>query len=60
MTTSARATRRWGPTARAASPAPGGRRGRRPREHQRFIFRWAFATTLVMTAGALATGALSL
>ncbi|WP_405508992.1 CitMHS family transporter [Streptomyces purpurascens] len=29
-------------------------------EHQRFIFRWAFATTLVMTAGALVTGALSL
>ncbi|MFC9686589.1 CitMHS family transporter [Streptomyces sp. NPDC056948] len=29
-------------------------------EHQRFIFRWAFATTLVMTAGALLTGALSL
>ncbi|WP_030230531.1 MULTISPECIES: CitMHS family transporter [unclassified Streptomyces] len=28
-------------------------------EHQRFIFRWAFATTLVMTAGALLTGALS-
>ncbi|WP_405804157.1 CitMHS family transporter [Streptomyces sp. NBC_01187] len=29
-------------------------------EHQRFIFRWAFATTLVMTAAALLTGALSL
>ncbi|GGY35533.1 citrate transporter [Streptomyces djakartensis] len=29
-------------------------------EHQRFVFRWAFATTLVMTAGALLTGALSL
>ncbi|MEU0390077.1 CitMHS family transporter [Streptomyces chartreusis] len=29
-------------------------------EHQRFIFRWAFATTLVMTAGAVVTGALSL
>ena len=29
-------------------------------EHQRFIFRWAFATTLVMTAGALVTGAFSL
>jgi len=29
-------------------------------EHQRFIFRWAFATTLVMTAGALLTGAFSL
>ncbi|MFI7013705.1 CitMHS family transporter [Streptomyces sp. NPDC050164] len=29
-------------------------------EHQRFIFRWAFATTLVMTAGAVLTGALSL
>ncbi|MFC4469696.1 CitMHS family transporter [Streptomyces xiangluensis] len=29
-------------------------------EHQRFIFRWAFATTLVMTAGALITGAFSL
>jgi citrate-Mg2+:H+ or citrate-Ca2+:H+ symporter, CitMHS family len=28
-------------------------------EHQRFIFKWAFATTLVMTAVALATGALS-
>ncbi|MDX3547603.1 citrate:proton symporter [Streptomyces europaeiscabiei] len=25
-------------------------------EHQRFIFRWAFATTLVMTVGALLTG----
>ncbi|GAB2877883.1 CitMHS family transporter [Streptomyces mayteni] len=29
-------------------------------EHQRFIFRWAFATTLVMTAGALLTGAFAL
>ena len=29
-------------------------------EHQRFIFRWAFGTTLVMTAVALLTGALSL
>ncbi|WP_215453243.1 CitMHS family transporter [Streptomyces sp. ATCC 21386] len=29
-------------------------------EHQRFIFRWAFATTLVMTASALLTGAISL
>ncbi|GAA4330636.1 citrate transporter CitH [Streptomyces venetus] len=29
-------------------------------EHQRFIFGWAFATTLVMTAGAVLTGALSL
>lgn len=29
-------------------------------EHQRFIFRWAFATTLVMTAGALLTGAFSM
>ena len=29
-------------------------------EHQRFIFRWAFATTLVMTAGAVLTGALPL
>ncbi|NGN64682.1 citrate transporter [Streptomyces sp. A7024] len=29
-------------------------------EHQRFIFRWAFGTTLVMTAAALATGAISL
>ncbi|GGZ45288.1 CitMHS family transporter [Streptomyces bluensis] len=29
-------------------------------EHQRFIFRWAFGTTLVMTAVALATGALPL
>ncbi|MEV6591342.1 CitMHS family transporter [Streptomyces acidicola] len=29
-------------------------------EHQRFIFRWAFGTTLVMTAAALATGALPL
>lgn len=29
-------------------------------EHQRFIFRWAFATTLVMTVGALMTGAFSL
>ncbi|MFJ4980659.1 CitMHS family transporter [Streptomyces coeruleorubidus] len=29
-------------------------------EHQRFIFRWAFATTLVMTAGAVLTGAFSL
>lgn len=29
-------------------------------EHQRFIFRWAFATTLVMTVGALLTGAFSL
>lgn len=29
-------------------------------EHQRFIFRWAFGTTLVMTAAALVTGAISL
>ncbi|MBZ9645714.1 CitMHS family transporter [Streptomyces sp. PSKA30] len=29
-------------------------------EHQRFIFRWAFGTTLVMTAAALLTGAISL
>ncbi|WP_419664888.1 CitMHS family transporter [Streptomyces sp. 2-1] len=29
-------------------------------EHQRFIFRWAFGTTLVMTAGALLTGAFPL
>ncbi|WP_029113645.1 CitMHS family transporter [Mycobacterium sp. URHB0044] len=29
-------------------------------KHQRYIFGWAFATTLVMTAVALATGALSL
>ncbi|MFF3710909.1 CitMHS family transporter [Streptomyces phaeochromogenes] len=29
-------------------------------EHQRFIFRWAFATTLVMTAAALLTGAFPL
>ncbi|WP_445515866.1 CitMHS family transporter [Streptomyces sp. NEAU-174] len=29
-------------------------------EHQRFLFRWAFGTTLVMTAAALATGALPL
>ncbi|QFY06897.1 citrate transporter [Nonomuraea phyllanthi] len=29
-------------------------------EHQRFIFKWAFATTLVMTAIALLTGAFSL
>ncbi|MDQ1070794.1 CitMHS family transporter [Streptomyces canus] len=29
-------------------------------EHQRFIFRWAFGTTLVMTAGALVTGAFAL
>ncbi|MDG5803829.1 citrate:proton symporter [Streptomyces ossamyceticus] len=29
-------------------------------EHQRFIFRWALATTLVMTAGALLTGAFPL
>ena len=29
-------------------------------EHQRFIFRWAFGTTLVMTATAVATGALPL
>lgn len=28
-------------------------------KHQRYIFGWAFATTLVMTAVALATGALS-
>ncbi|WP_338011136.1 SLC13 family permease [Saccharopolyspora erythraea] len=28
--------------------------------HQRFIFGWAFATTLVMTAGALLTGAFAL
>ncbi|MBE1590918.1 CitMHS family transporter [Nonomuraea angiospora] len=29
-------------------------------EHQRFIFKWAFATTLVMTVVALLTGAFSL
>ncbi|MET7518067.1 citrate:proton symporter [Streptomyces sp. NPDC005480] len=29
-------------------------------EHQRFIFRWAFGTTLVMTAAALVTGAIPL
>ncbi|MFC9429487.1 CitMHS family transporter [Streptomyces sp. NPDC056987] len=29
-------------------------------EHQRFIFRWAFGTTLVMTVAALLTGAISL
>ena len=29
-------------------------------EHQRFIFRWAFGTALVMTAVALLTGAISL
>jgi len=29
-------------------------------EHQRFIFRWAFGTTLVMTAVAMATGAVPL
>lgn len=29
-------------------------------EHQRFIFGWAFATTVVMTAAALLTGAISL
>jgi CitMHS family citrate-Mg2+:H+ or citrate-Ca2+:H+ symporter len=29
-------------------------------EHQRFIFRWAFGTTLVMTAIAMATGAVPL
>ncbi|GAA3217271.1 CitMHS family transporter [Nonomuraea helvata] len=29
-------------------------------EHQRFIFKWAFASTLVMTAVALLTGAFSL
>ncbi|MFE7767163.1 CitMHS family transporter [Streptomyces sp. NPDC057438] len=29
-------------------------------DHQRFVFRWAFATTLVMTAGALLTGAIPL
>ncbi|MEU0073930.1 citrate:proton symporter [Streptomyces sp. NPDC006332] len=29
-------------------------------EHQRFIFRWAFGTTLVMTAVAMLTGAISL
>ncbi|MCW2880199.1 MAG: citrate transporter [Sphaerisporangium sp.] len=29
-------------------------------EHQRFIFRWAFATTLVMTVVALLTGAISI
>ena len=29
-------------------------------KHQRYIFLWAFATTLVMTAVALLTGALSL
>jgi CitMHS family citrate-Mg2+:H+ or citrate-Ca2+:H+ symporter len=27
-------------------------------EHQRFIFKWAFGTTLVMTAVAFTTGAL--
>ncbi|WP_342042871.1 CitMHS family transporter [Bacillus sp. OTU2372] len=29
-------------------------------EHQRFIFKWAFATTIVMTIIALATGAISI
>ncbi|CAM5681760.1 Citrate transporter [Streptomyces alboniger] len=29
-------------------------------EHQRFIFRWAFGTALVMTAVAVLTGAISL
>ncbi|MDX3519992.1 citrate:proton symporter [Streptomyces scabiei] len=29
-------------------------------DHQRFVFRWALATTLVMTAGALLTGAILL
>jgi CitMHS family citrate-Mg2+:H+ or citrate-Ca2+:H+ symporter len=29
-------------------------------DHQRFIFKWAFGTTLVMTAVALLTGAISL
>ena len=29
-------------------------------QHQRFIFGWAFATTLVMTVVALLTGAISL
>jgi CitMHS family citrate-Mg2+:H+ or citrate-Ca2+:H+ symporter len=29
-------------------------------DHQRFIFKWAFGTTIVMTVVALATGALSL
>jgi CitMHS family citrate-Mg2+:H+ or citrate-Ca2+:H+ symporter len=29
-------------------------------KHQRYIFLWALATTLIMTAVALATGALSL
>ncbi|MBP8537970.1 citrate transporter [Streptomyces sp. MK37H] len=29
-------------------------------EHQRFLFRWAFGTTLVMTAAALVTGAVPL
>jgi citrate-Mg2+:H+ or citrate-Ca2+:H+ symporter, CitMHS family len=28
-------------------------------DHQRFIFPWAFGTTLVMTAFAFATGVLS-
>ena len=28
-------------------------------DHQRFIFPWAFGTTLVMTAVAYATGALA-
>ena len=29
-------------------------------EHQRFIFKWAFMTTLVMTAAAILTGAFAL
>ena len=29
-------------------------------EHQRFIFGWAFATTLVMTAAAMLTGVVPL
>ena len=29
-------------------------------DHQRFIFKWAFGTTLVMTAVALATGAITI
>ena len=28
------------------------------RDHQRFVFKWAFGTTLVMTAVAALTGAL--
>jgi citrate-Mg2+:H+ or citrate-Ca2+:H+ symporter, CitMHS family len=28
-------------------------------DHQRFIFKWAFGTTLVMTAVALVSGAIT-